>query len=165
MPLNPTHLRDTQFVKDSLGTEVVQEESVIGADEDFPKGSWEDVLDLGEAFLDDGPLARIASIKAAHEHLTCVAVKRADAILADEAAAERVFTTFLKGASGLIQILVEGKEDELTALDIEIENEVVAALIEAVVVDARGLVKEHLLASGLNRRHHLLILCGQVVHV
>lgn len=95
MPLDPTHLRDTQLVKDSFGAEVVQEESVVGADEDFSEGGREDALNLGEAFLDDGPFARVAAVKAAHEHLTSVAVKRADAVFADEAAAERVFTTFL----------------------------------------------------------------------
>lgn len=53
----------------------------------------------------------------------------------------------------------------MAALDVEIEDEVVATLIEAIVVDARGLVEKHLLACGLDRRHHLLVLGRQVVHV
>ena len=40
-----------------------------------------------------------------------------------------------------------------------------ASLVESVVVDVSRLVEQHLLASCLDRRHHLLVLCSQVVHV
>lgn len=39
------------------------------------------------------------------------------------------------------------------------------ALIEAIVVNVRGLVEQHLLASSLDWRHHLFVFSRQVVHI
>lgn len=40
-----------------------------------------------------------------------------------------------------------------------------ATLVEPVVVDVSRLVQQDLLTSCLDRRHHLLVLCSQIVHV
>ena len=63
------------------------------------------------------------------------------------------------------QIFIEGQQDKLTALNIEIQDEVMATLIEAAVVDVSWLIQQTLLASCLNRCQDLLIPRAQVVQV
>ena len=53
----------------------------------------------------------------------------------------------------------------MATFDVKGEKEVVAALIEAIVVDLSRLVKKDLLASGLNWREHLFTPCSEVIHV
>lgn len=165
VPLDATHIGHTQLVNNSLRVQVVHEEGVVGADEDFAEWGREDVVDLREAFLHDLPLSRVRPVETAHEDFASVAVQRADPILADEDAGGDVFSTLFEDATRLSQIFVEGQKHELTTLDVEVEQKVVSALVKPIVVDIRGLVQEDLLAGGLNRRHHLLVLRRQVVHV
>ena len=53
----------------------------------------------------------------------------------------------------------------MTTLDVKVKNEVVAALIEAIVVYLSWLVEEDLLAGGLDRREHLFTPRRQVVQI
>lgn len=53
----------------------------------------------------------------------------------------------------------------MAALNVEVKQEVMATLIEDIVINMRGLVEEHLLAGSLNRGHHLLVAVLQIVHV
>ena len=53
----------------------------------------------------------------------------------------------------------------MATFDVKGEKEVVAALIEAIVVYLSWLVKKDLLAGGLNRREHLFAPCGEVIKV
>ena len=165
VPLDAAHVRHAQLVDDALGAQVVEEESVVGGDEDFAERRREDHVDLGEALLDDGPLARVRAVEAGHEYLAAAAVQRADTVLADENAGESVLSALLQSATGLSQIFIKRQQDELSAFDVKVEDEVMTTLIKAVVVDMRRLVEQDLLSCRLDRGHDLLVPCAQVVHV
>lgn len=53
----------------------------------------------------------------------------------------------------------------MATFDVEVQNEVMAALIEAIMVDLSRLVKKDLLASGLDRREHLFTPRSEVIEV
>ena len=53
----------------------------------------------------------------------------------------------------------------MATFDVEVQNEVVAALIEAIVVDLSWLIKKDLLAGGLDRREHLFSPCSEIIQV
>ena len=165
VPVDAADVRHAQLIDNALGAEIVEEKSVVGGDEDFAQGRRVDHIDLGQAFFDDGPLAGVGAVEAGDKDLARIAVKRADTVLADEDAGKGVLSSFLKSASRLCQIFVEGEQDELSTLNVEVENEIVTSLIEAIVVDLCRLIQQNLLSSGLNRRHHLLVTCRQVIQI
>ena len=140
VPLDTADVRHAQLIDDALGTQIVKEKSVVSVDKNFSKWCWVDHVNLCQAFFHDRPLARVRTVKTTYEDLPRVAIKRADAVLADEDACEGVLTSFLESATRLSQIFVEGEKDKLTALHVKVEDEVVATLIEAIVVNVSGLV-------------------------
>ena len=85
-----------------------------------------------------------------------IAIERADTVLTYEDASMDILPALLLRAARLSQILIKGEENELPAFNIEVEDEVVATLVELVVVDVGRLVEQNLFASGLNGSHDLL---------
>ena len=66
--------------------------------------------------------------------------------------------------TSLFQVTIEAHEYKLATLLFKIEQKVMPALVENVVVDLAGKIVQNLFASGLDRTQNLFVLACQVVH-
>jgi hypothetical protein len=159
VPLDLFHLGglgEGHLIEHLASGQIIEEDAVVGVDQDPAKGCRVDHLHLGQALLVDLHLLDVRTVQVADSHLP-VHIKDTNLVFRNENGSKGVITSLLKVAAGRLQVLGEFIDDKAARFSIEVQDDIMRILVEVVVIDGLGLVEENLLTVGVHSRHQGLL--------